>query len=159
VTFYGGFRLEIGFIDYLQVVSTNHYNTVINVYALKITTAQAKSFQSVAVSTSRSLVTASNSGEFSTAPTKSSLHRFSYNWLLTTNISARTTEKTPFIAVLQPFPWERVCFWRHYGRVYLVIKNLLPNSECCFVTCFEVTALYATVYDDIMGCDAIWFAR
>jgi hypothetical protein len=24
------------------------------------------------------------------------------------------------------------------GSVYLLIKNLLPNSECCFVVCFEV---------------------
>jgi hypothetical protein len=24
------------------------------------------------------------------------------------------------------------------GHVYLLIKNLLPSSECCFVVCFEV---------------------
>jgi hypothetical protein len=34
-------------------------------------------------------------------------------------------------------------------RVYLLIKSLLPNSECCFVACFEVATqqqLYTLQY-------------
>jgi hypothetical protein len=41
-----GFGLEIGFIDYIQVVITSDYNMITNFYTLKITTAHAKSFQS-----------------------------------------------------------------------------------------------------------------
>jgi hypothetical protein len=31
------------------------------------------------------------------------------------------------------------------GCVYQVIKKLLPNSGCCFLVCFGVTGLHATV--------------
>jgi L-asparagine transporter-like permease len=74
-----GFGLEIEFIDHLQIITTNHYNSIDNFHNLEITTAHAKSFQSSAFSTSRSLVTASNNEDSSTAPTKSSIHRFPYN--------------------------------------------------------------------------------
>jgi hypothetical protein len=41
-----GFGLKIGFIDHLQVVTTNNYNTGANFHNLQITTAHANSFQS-----------------------------------------------------------------------------------------------------------------
>jgi ABC-type spermidine/putrescine transport system permease subunit II len=61
-----GFGLETLYIDYLQVVTTNHYNTIANSHALQITTAYANSSQIAVVTTSRSLVTASNSGDSAT---------------------------------------------------------------------------------------------
>jgi hypothetical protein len=60
-------------------VITLNYSTIAGFYTLQITTAHSKSFQSATVSTSRSLVVASNSGNSSTPPTKSSLHGFPYN--------------------------------------------------------------------------------
>jgi hypothetical protein len=73
-----GFGLEIGFIDHFntRLVTTLNYSAIADFNILQITTAHAKSFQSAAVPTSRSLVTASNSGDPSTAPTKSSLRSF-----------------------------------------------------------------------------------
>jgi hypothetical protein len=59
-----GFGLEIGFIDYLQVVPTSNYNAIANCHASQITTAHAKFFSVCCVFTSRFLVTASNSGDF-----------------------------------------------------------------------------------------------
>jgi hypothetical protein len=38
-------RFEMGFIDHLQVVTTNNYNNIGNFHTLQITTAHAKSFQ------------------------------------------------------------------------------------------------------------------
>jgi hypothetical protein len=40
-----GFGLEIEFIDHLQVLTTNHYNTITNFHTLQITSAPTKSFQ------------------------------------------------------------------------------------------------------------------
>jgi hypothetical protein len=67
-----GFGLQTGFIDHFDtlLVNTLNYNAIANLQALQITTAQAKSFQSAVVSTGCSLVTASNSEDSSTAPTK-----------------------------------------------------------------------------------------
>jgi hypothetical protein len=73
-----GFGLEFGFIDHLQVVTTNNYNTIANFHTLQITTQHVKSFRSAF--TSVFPVTDLNNRDFSTAPIKFSLHR-----LLTTN--------------------------------------------------------------------------
>jgi hypothetical protein len=54
----------------IHVVTMN----IANIHTLQITTAHAKYFPACGVFTSRSLVTASNSGESSTAALKSSLH-------------------------------------------------------------------------------------
>jgi hypothetical protein len=37
-----GFGLEIGFIDHLQVITTNNYNTIANFHTLQITTGKGK---------------------------------------------------------------------------------------------------------------------
>jgi hypothetical protein len=75
-----GCGLDIGFIDQFNTrpVTSLNYSTIVHFHTLQIATAHDKSFQS-AVFTSRSLVTASNSGDSSTAPTKSSLQRLPYN--------------------------------------------------------------------------------
>jgi hypothetical protein len=75
-----GFGLEILFIDHLQIVTTSNYIAITNFHTLQITTAHAKSFQSLV--TSRSLVTASNSGDSSASaltslPAGSQLYRIS----------------------------------------------------------------------------------
>jgi hypothetical protein len=89
-----GFGLEIGFIEHFntRLVTTFNYIAIVDLHNLHIPTAHAKYIWCVL--TSRSLVTAYNSGDsfnfrahlvakqFSTASTKSSLHRFPYNWLL-----------------------------------------------------------------------------
>jgi hypothetical protein len=72
-----GFELEITFFNYLQVVITNKYNTIANFHTLQIIPAHAKSFRSDF--TSRFPVTDLNSGDSSTAPTMSFLHRLPYN--------------------------------------------------------------------------------
>jgi hypothetical protein len=43
--------LDIGFVDHLQVVTTNNCNTIADIHALPVTATYAKSFQS-AVSSS-----------------------------------------------------------------------------------------------------------
>jgi hypothetical protein len=40
-----GFELDTGFVDHLQVVTTNNYSTVANSHTLLTTTAHAKFFQ------------------------------------------------------------------------------------------------------------------
>jgi hypothetical protein len=59
-----GFGLEIGFTDHFntQLVTTLNYSTITNFHTAIIIIGHAKSFQS-AVFTSRSLATASNSGD------------------------------------------------------------------------------------------------
>jgi hypothetical protein len=57
-----GFGLDIGFIDHFntQLVITLNYNAIAKLYNSQTTTAPAKPFQACCVSTSRFLVTASN---------------------------------------------------------------------------------------------------
>jgi hypothetical protein len=54
-----GFGLDIGFIDNLQVMTTNKYNTVTNFHNLQITRAHTKSLLGLSVFTSSFLVMAS----------------------------------------------------------------------------------------------------
>jgi hypothetical protein len=60
-----GVRLDIGFIDHLYTPlgTTSTYSAIANLHTLQITTASAKSFPS------RSLTTASNSGDSSVSRT------------------------------------------------------------------------------------------
>jgi hypothetical protein len=80
------FGLVTGFTDNLQIVTTCNYNTITIFRNLQISTTHVKSFQS-AVFTNRLLVTASNCGDSSTAPTKSSLHRLPYKSLSTDSVT------------------------------------------------------------------------
>jgi hypothetical protein len=75
VTLDGVFGLDIGFIDHLstQPVRTCNYSATANLHNSQIATAHAKSFPACCVFTSRSLITASNSGDSSASALKSSL--------------------------------------------------------------------------------------
>jgi hypothetical protein len=83
VTPHTGFGLEIRFIDDFntRLVTTLNYSAIANLHTLPITRTHGKSFPACNVFTSRSLIMASNSGDSSTAPSKSSLHRLPYNSL------------------------------------------------------------------------------
>jgi hypothetical protein len=61
-----GFGLVIRFIDHLytRLGTTSNYSASANLHSSQITTAPASSFPACCVSTSRSLVTASNSWDF-----------------------------------------------------------------------------------------------
>jgi hypothetical protein len=61
-------------------VTIFNYSAIANFYTLQIIIAYAKYSQSAAVSTSHSMVSASNGGDYSIASITSSLHRFPYNW-------------------------------------------------------------------------------
>jgi hypothetical protein len=77
VTFDGVFGLDIGFIDHLHTnlsICTCNYSAIANLHNLQINTAHAKFFPACCVFTSRSLVTASNSGDSSASVLKSSLN-------------------------------------------------------------------------------------
>jgi hypothetical protein len=89
------FLLDTGFIDHLhtQLGTISNCSAIVNLHTLQITTAHAKSFRACCVFTSRSLITASNSGDSlssalnsslngSTLPTDSFLHRLTeLTWL------------------------------------------------------------------------------
>jgi hypothetical protein len=87
--------LQNGFIDHLCIITTSNCNTNANFHSLQ----HALNIFSL---TSRSLVKASNSGDSSTEPTKSSLHKFPcispYSWfpvfLLITFRQVRTEKKS-----------------------------------------------------------------
>jgi hypothetical protein len=64
----------IGFIDHLQVVTTNNYATVADFHTLQITTAHAISFPACSVFARLFLVTISNNGYSSASVIKSSLN-------------------------------------------------------------------------------------
>jgi hypothetical protein len=88
------------------------------------------------VFTSRSLLTASNSGDSSSAPTKSSLHRLPHNWLtsclvITSRCGPRRKHRSLLYSKL--FRWNVFAkALPSNGCVYLLNKNLLPSSECCY---------------------------
>jgi hypothetical protein len=62
-----GFGLVSGFIDhlYIQIRTTSNYSAIPNLHTLQTTTTTAKSFPALCVFTSRSLETASISGDSS----------------------------------------------------------------------------------------------
>jgi hypothetical protein len=71
-----GFGLDIGFIDHLQVVTTNDYNTIaISTFSLQN---DAKSFPARSVFISNCLIMASNNGYSSASGLKSSLNGGSF---------------------------------------------------------------------------------
>jgi hypothetical protein len=138
--YWPSFGLEIRFIDHFttRLVTTSNYSVVADFHTLQITTAHAKSFQSAF--TSLFPVTDLNNGDTSTAPTKSSLHRLPYNWLLITDLSrlyhlgTDCVENT--IHCCTPTVSVGTCLFAKAllgnGCIQLFIKNLFPISECCF---------------------------
>jgi hypothetical protein len=86
------------------------YSTIANFHTIHITAAHAEPFHSAAVSTSRSVVMASNSRDSSTAQTKSSFHRFPCNWLSynykwLTSRWAAISHKLPSVLLPTDFHW------------------------------------------------------
>jgi hypothetical protein len=71
-----GCGLENGFIDHLytRLGTARNYSAIANLYNSQIATAHAKPFPACSVFTSRSLATASNSGDSSASALKSSLN-------------------------------------------------------------------------------------
>jgi hypothetical protein len=74
------FLLDIGFVDHLytRLGTSSNYSATANLHALQMTTAHAKSLPACCVFTSRSLVTATNSGGSSASALKFSLHSLPY---------------------------------------------------------------------------------
>jgi hypothetical protein len=83
----GGCGLDIGFINHLQVVTTNNYNTIADFPTLQITTFEIFSIHS--------LVTASTGGDSSVSHTQvlSSLHRVLYRADLVAPVVFRITPR------------------------------------------------------------------
>jgi hypothetical protein len=63
----------IGFIDHLQVATTNNYNAISNLHTSQITRAHAMFSPACSIFTRRLLITASNNDYCSSSVTKSSL--------------------------------------------------------------------------------------
>jgi hypothetical protein len=140
-----GFGLDIGFIDHVntRLGTTSNYSVTANLHNSQITTEPAKPFPACCVFTSRYLVTASNSGDSSASalksspnggslPTAPSLHSLPY----------RTDSVGPIVFLMTPRHGprrqhhSRICCHRDVftepfpssGRLYLLIKNLLPSD-------------------------------
>jgi hypothetical protein len=73
--------LDFRFLDHFntQLVITLNYSAIANFHNLQITRAHAKSFPACNVFASSCLVTVYISGDSSAAPSKSSLHRVTFN--------------------------------------------------------------------------------
>jgi hypothetical protein len=152
----GGFGLEIRFIGHFntRLVITLNYSAIADFHTLQTTTVHVV-FSVCCVLTSLTLVTASNYGNSSSAPTKSSLHKLPYNLRTTHSVTTLTNFqtrlgydileriewKTPFIVVIQLCPWERVCLRRRYSvttAYTCLLKICCLPAKCCFVVYFEV---------------------
>jgi hypothetical protein len=155
-----GFGFDIGFIHHLftQLGTTSNYSTILNLHTLQITTAHAKSFPACCVFTSRSLVTAPNSGDSSVFAPKSTLN----DGFLPTDsflhwLPCRTDLVAPVVFFINPrcglrrkhrsFSYANSfrgnLFTEPYpsrGHLFLLIKNLLPNNERRSVICFAAVA-------------------
>jgi hypothetical protein len=126
-----GFRFEIGFIDYFnaRLVNTLNYSAITDLQNLQITIENAKSFQSVTVSTSCFPVTASNSGDslasaLTSLSAGSQLHRLSLLFtdflscsagilviqLFCTDRAENTASTVPLLLRVNSLPWERRYF-------------------------------------------------
>jgi hypothetical protein len=97
---------DIRFIDhlYIQLGTTGYYSAIADLHTSQITTAHAKFSPACCVFTSRSLLTASNSGDSSASALKSSLNG---GGCLPTDtflhrISHRTDLVTPIVSLITP---------------------------------------------------------
>jgi hypothetical protein len=134
-----------GFTDHLQLVTSN-CNITTNILILQITTTHGKSFQSAVSSQVVPWLMVPNGEYSSTAPTKPSLHKLPYNsdefpnqtqlWHLGTECIEDTIRCCNLIVFMGKCLFAKAL--PSNGSIYLLIKNLLPSSECCFVVRFEV---------------------
>jgi hypothetical protein len=142
-----GSGLETGFIDHLQVITTNDYNNIANFHTLQITTAHAKSFQSAF--TSRFPVTDLPLHQLSLLFTDSLITDYWQlsvdNWLTSKFVFVITSRHGPcrkHHSLLYSFVSMQTCLFAKALPsnvcIYLLIKNLLPSRKCCFVVWFKV---------------------
>jgi hypothetical protein len=89
--------------------------------------------------------TASNSGDSSTPPTKSFLHRLPYNSLLLQFVLVITSwngRVENMVHYCTPIIFMGTCLFvkalLSNGCIHLLIKNLFPSRGCSFFVCFEV---------------------
>jgi hypothetical protein len=141
-----GFGLDIGFTGHLytQLGTTSNYSTIANLHTLQITTAHAMSFPACCVFISRSLVGAPNSEDSSASALKSSLHSLPYRtdlaapvvFFITPRHGLRRQHHSQIHCsgnvFTEPFPSS--------GRLFLLIKNLLPSNRRRSVVCFAAVA-------------------
>jgi hypothetical protein len=128
-------------------MSTIKYGAIADIHTLLITAAHTKSFQ-CAVFTSRSLVTASNSG-YSSASAFPLLLSGEYPTAILTELNAKIVPLiTPLhgprrkhlsSVVVQSFPWEHVCL----RRSYLVTAGYTCLIIICCLTA-DVVSLFVS---------------
>jgi hypothetical protein len=137
-----------------RLVTTFNYTVIDDFHSLQTTTAHAKCFQSF---TRRFSVTDLNNWDSWTEPKKSSLHRFPYNCLLTTDLSVlyfSTDRVVNSVHCCTPTVSVTTCLYAKAflsnSCLYLLIKNLLPSNGLCFVNLFRdrylIMALHVTLY-------------
>jgi hypothetical protein len=144
------FGFEIGFTDHFntQLLFTINYSAITNLHTLEITRAQRPVFSVCYSPTSRFLVTDLNN-EDSSASVLTLLLSSEYpttvnscsNCHLGTDHVQKTVSNSSSI-VVHGFVAMGTCLFVKVllsnGCIYLLIKNLMPSSRCCFLVCFAV---------------------
>jgi hypothetical protein len=142
-----GSGLETALIDHLQIVTANYYNTVTNFHTFQITTAHAKSFQSAF--TNRfpvmDLPLHWPTLLFMDSLTTDYWQLSVDNWPTSKVVLVVTSQHRPcrkHHSLLYCFVSMWTCLYAKAISsnvcIYLLIKNLLPSSECCFIVWFQV---------------------
>jgi hypothetical protein len=130
VWLWAGFILVNGFIDHLYeytpLGTTNNYSSIANVHSLQITTAPAKPFYSLLYFISRSLSTASNSGDSSTS-------------------RAEVLSSQPPIQNSTGLTWTKSksksnCYWRSVSKSLYRAPSGAHDQIC--ITCVTVAVLF-----------------
>jgi hypothetical protein len=124
-------------------MTTLNYSAIADLHNLQITTAHAKSLPFCSVFTSRSLVTAFNTGDFSASALMSLL-----NLLFTDSLTTLSTLAPIVLLITAHGPRRKhrsllysnrfrgnisVMALLSNGCIYLLAKNPFPSNGCCFV--------------------------